>query len=63
VKGGDTFVLDAAVWPQCGFEFNATGGGGATHKVASTVEGKEVTGVNLVFTDDGRGFIDVRVGF
>jgi hypothetical protein len=58
-KGGDTIVLDAAFWPQCGFEFPPHGGGSATQEVQSAVMGDKVNSVNLVFTDDDRAFIDV----
>jgi hypothetical protein len=54
-------VLDVAIWPECGLVFPYDGGGSATEMVQSTVEGKSVSSVNLVFTNDGRAFIDVQV--
>jgi hypothetical protein len=59
-KDGDTYILDAAFWPQCGFEFRPNFGGGATAAVQSEVMGVQVNSVNLVVTDDGRAFIDVQ---
>jgi hypothetical protein len=35
------------------------GGGPANQEVQSAVMGTKVTGVNLVFADDGRAYIDV----
>jgi hypothetical protein len=56
---GKEYVLDAVFWPQCGFEFPPHGGGPANQEVQSAVMGTKVTGVNLVFADDGRAYIDV----
>ncbi len=46
---GREYVLDAAFWPQCGFEFPPHGGGPANQEVQSAVMGTKGTGVNLVF--------------
>ena len=54
------YILDAAIWPQCGFEFPTTGGG-AKAAFQSSVMGSRVTSVNLVFADDKRAFIDVQL--
>ena len=56
----DEYIIDAAIWPQCGFEF-PTSGGGAKAAFQSAVMGSKVTSVNLVFTDDKRAFIDVQL--
>ena len=47
---GKEYVLDAAFWPQCGFEFPPHGGGPANQEVQSAVMGTKGTGVNLVTT-------------
>lgn len=60
------FVLDAAFWPQCGFEFPAPGSGTSTshaqHEIQSAVMGTTVNSVNLVFSEDQQtAYIDVQV--
>jgi hypothetical protein len=54
------YILDAAIWPQCGFEFPVNGGS-AKASFQSAVMGSKVTSVNLVFTDDKTAFIDVQL--
>ncbi len=56
-----TFVLDAAVWPQCGRGFPVSGGQ-ANQKFQSSVLGTPVSSVNLVFSDDQTtAYIDVTL--
>lgn len=54
---GDTYIFDEAFWPQCGYEF---AGSGPATEVQSAVMGSKVNSVNLVFSDEGTAYIDVR---
>ena len=57
---GNTYVFDAAFWPQCGHEIASSGLGTGTD-VASSVMGSFVQNVNLVFAEEGTAYIDVVV--
>jgi len=54
------YILEAAIWPQCGFGFPVNGGS-AEASFQSAVMGSKVTSVNLVFTDDNTAYIDVQL--